>query len=48
LIHAPVRGAIKGALPFNGAYERFSYPNWATKFFADALMMELRLADTKP
>jgi hypothetical protein len=37
---SPVKGAIKGSLPFNGNYERFAYPNWATKFFADALMME--------
>jgi hypothetical protein len=40
----PARGAIKGSLPFHGAYERFTYPNWATKFFADALMLEQRLA----
>jgi uncharacterized protein YyaL (SSP411 family) len=38
-----VRGAIKGSWPFYGRYERFSYPNWATKFFADALMLERRL-----
>ena len=38
------RGAIKGSWPFYGRYERFSYPNWAAKFFADALMLEQKLA----
>jgi len=39
-----VRGAIKGSWPFYGRYERFSFPNWATKFFADAMLLERRLA----
>jgi uncharacterized protein YyaL (SSP411 family) len=38
------RGAVKGSWPFYGAYERLSYPNWAAKFFADALMLEIVLA----
>jgi len=33
-----VRGAIKGSQPIWGAYARFTYPNWATKFFVDALV----------
>lgn len=33
-------GAIAGSYPIWGEYERFSYPNWATKFFVDALMLE--------
>ena len=36
-----VRGAIAGSAPIWGAYERFLFPNWAAKFFADALMMDL-------
>ncbi len=34
-----VSGAIPGSAPIWGAYARFEFPNWATKFFADALMM---------
>ncbi|MBD3636683.1 MAG: terpene cyclase/mutase family protein [Crocinitomicaceae bacterium] len=33
-------GAIKGSHPFWGAYCPYSYPNWATKFFIDALLLE--------
>jgi hypothetical protein len=41
-IHDPaVRGAIAGSAPIWGAYERFLFPNWAAKFFADAVMMDL-------
>jgi hypothetical protein len=36
-----VRGAIAGSAPIWGAYSRFEFPNWAAKFFADALMMDL-------
>ena len=38
---AEVRGGIAGSAPIWGAYSRFEYPNWAAKFFADALMMDL-------
>ncbi|MCK7579222.1 MAG: hypothetical protein MZV65_28155 [Chromatiales bacterium] len=33
------RGGIKGSHPINGGYHPWQYPNWATKFYADALMM---------
>lgn len=36
-----VRGAIAGSAPIWGRYSRFEFPNWAAKFFADALMMEM-------
>jgi uncharacterized protein YyaL (SSP411 family) len=36
-----IRGAIPGSVPIWGAYSRFEFPNWAAKFFADALMMEM-------
>ena len=36
-----VRGGIAGSTPVWGAYSRFEYPNWAAKFFADALMMDM-------
>jgi len=37
-----IRGAISGTFPLYHGYHQNSYPNWATKFFADALMMKLR------
>lgn len=33
-----IRGGIKGSFPLNGGYGRFEILNWATKYFADALM----------
>ncbi len=33
-----IRGAIAGSHPIYGRYERFKYPNWAAKFFLDALL----------
>jgi uncharacterized protein YyaL (SSP411 family) len=33
-----VRGAIAGSQPLYGRYERFKYPNWAAKFFVDAVL----------
>jgi hypothetical protein len=39
--HNPhARGAIKGSHPFWGRYLFGTYPNWAVKFFMDALLME--------
>lgn len=35
-----VRGALKGSHPINGGYMPWRYPNWAAKFFMDALMLE--------
>jgi hypothetical protein len=39
-----VRGAISGSYPAWGRYLSFCYPNWAAKFFCDALLQELELA----
>lgn len=41
---APVRGGLKGSAPIWGRYMYFRYPNWATKFLLDALLIhdELR------
>jgi uncharacterized protein YyaL (SSP411 family) len=33
-----VRGGIAGSAPLYGRYERFTYPNWAAKFYVDALL----------
>ena len=35
-----IRGGIKGSQPIYGSYMCFTYPNWAAKFFVDALLLE--------
>lgn len=35
-----VRGAIAGSFPVWGRYAPLSYPNWATKFFIDAALLQ--------
>jgi hypothetical protein len=35
-----IRGGIRGSFPVNGQYLRYKVPNWATKFFIDALLLE--------
>ena len=32
-------GAIPGSFPLWGRYEPFAFPNWATKFFCDAVLL---------
>lgn len=34
------RGGIKGSHPISGGYHPWQYPNWAAKYFVDAMMME--------
>lgn len=36
-----LRGGIKGSYPFDGDYGRYQLLNWATKFFIDALLLEM-------
>ncbi|MEC4814566.1 MAG: prenyltransferase/squalene oxidase repeat-containing protein [Scytonema sp. PMC 1069.18] len=38
-----IRGGIKGSQPIWGKYTRLSYPNWATKFFIDGLLLLLEI-----
>jgi len=40
-----VRGAVAGSFPVYGRYLPNSFPNWAAKFFADALLASLRAGD---
>ncbi|MBK9153711.1 MAG: hypothetical protein IPM25_05775 [Chloracidobacterium sp.] len=40
-----VRGAVKGSFPISGGYCTYEYPNWATKFLADSIMLEQDRAD---
>lgn len=35
---AASRGALTGSFPLWGRYEKFAFPNWGTKYFADALL----------
>lgn len=39
-VNLNIRGAIKGSHPIWADYSPFMYPNWATKFFIDMLMVE--------
>lgn len=39
--HPGIRGALAGSYPmFLGSYMTAGYPNWATKYFLDALMLQ--------
>jgi uncharacterized protein YyaL (SSP411 family) len=38
--HLGLRGGIRGSYPVNGSYGQWQVLNWATKFFADALMAD--------
>lgn len=38
-----VEGGVKGSFPIYGSYSALKYPNWAAKFFADALLTKLRI-----
>lgn len=42
------RGGIKGSHPINGGYHPWQYPNWATKFYADALLMDIANTEKRP
>lgn len=35
-----LKGGIRGSYPIWGNYMPYSYPNWAAKFFADALILQ--------
>ncbi|WEN15373.1 pectate lyase [Rhodanobacter sp. AS-Z3] len=38
---AGARGGMPGSYPHSGGYMKNRYPNWAAKFFMDALMLQL-------
>jgi len=38
-----IYGGIAGSFPIYGRYSFLQYPNWAAKFFADAIIMKMRL-----
>src|SRR5262249_54668894 len=39
-----VNGGIAGSFPLLGSYMTTGYPNWATKYFLDALLCQDRLS----
>ena len=41
---AGVQGALSGSFPIVGAYQMLGYPNWATKYYLDALMCQQRFS----
>lgn len=45
---SPHYGGIKGSLPIYGRYAPLQYPNWATKFFIDALLAKQGVLNAPP
>lgn len=45
---ANTKGAIPGSFPIWGRYEAFAFPNWATKYFVDALLLEKQVMNLNP
>lgn len=43
----PLNGSVTGSKPIWGKYMMGRYPNWAAKFYADALMLFLKLSKKK-
>ncbi len=41
-----IRGALPGTFPLTKGYQADSYPNWATKFLADALLSSISTSAT--
>ena len=40
-----IRGALAGSYPIVGSYQALRFPNWAAKFFADALLLLRAIED---
>jgi uncharacterized protein YyaL (SSP411 family) len=43
----PAVGGVPGSFPIWGEYMRFAFPNWAAKFYLDALLLEVCGVDEK-
>jgi hypothetical protein len=44
--NSAINGAIPGSFPILGRYMTAGYPNWATKYFLDALMLQDRFQNS--
>jgi len=44
---ANTKGALPGSFPIWGKYEAFCFPNWATKYFIDSLLLEIECLNEK-
>ena len=42
-----INGAIPGSFPLMGSYMTTGYPNWATKYFLDALLFQDRFENSE-
>ncbi len=42
-----MNGAIAGSFPMSASYMAMGYPNWATKYYLDSLMLQSRFLDVK-
>jgi len=40
-----IEGGIKGSFPVYGSYSTLMYPNWAAKYFADAMLLKIKLQE---
>lgn len=40
-----INGALSGSFPLMGGYMPAGYPNWGTKYFLDALLLQAQLSD---
>ena len=47
-ISGRAKHSVKGSLPLSGPYGRYAYLNWAAKFLADSLMLEIDLRPRLP
>ena len=45
--HPALDGALAGSFPVLGEYMPGGYPNWATKYFLDALMLQDRVSNSR-
>jgi hypothetical protein len=44
---SPAMGGVPGSYPIWGQYMRLAFPNWAAKFYLDALLLEVCGVDEK-
>jgi len=42
-----INGALAGSFPINGSYMTMGYPNWATKYFLDSLMLQNKFSNVE-